>query len=183
VALLGALAVSAVGCGDSSDDQETQQSAAEAWAEEVCSTAADWRTAINDAQVTLTDVSNLGAEAVRGAVDDVAAATTTLVTELGQIGPPDTEAGDAAAAQLSALSDELGEQQVVISDATEQPADSPEALLAQVSTVTGAIASMLSAISVSVDHINQLEGAQELRSAFQASSTCQELSASASPSA
>jgi hypothetical protein len=182
VALLLAFAVSAVGCDDASDDQEPQPSAAEAWADQLCSTAGDWRTAIEDAQVTLTDTSNLSANAVRGAVDDVATATTTLVTELGQIGPPDTEAGDAAAAQLSALSDALGEQQAVISDTRDQPADSAQALLAQVSTVTGAIASMLSAISVSVDNISQLDGAQELRSAFQASSACQELRASASPS-
>jgi hypothetical protein len=186
VALLGALAGSAAGCDDSaddsSDDQEPQQSAAEAWADQLCSAGVDWRTAINDAQVTLTDVSSLSADAARDAVDDVATATTTFIEELGQMGPPDTEAGDAAAAQLSALSDGLEEQQAVISDARDQAADSPQALLAQVSTVTGAIAAMLADISSSVDDISQLDGAQELRSAFQASSACQELRASASPS-
>jgi hypothetical protein len=180
--LLGTLALGAAGCGDSSDDAEDQQTSAEAWAGDVCSTAADWRAAIDDAQATLTDTGNLSADLIRETVDDVATATATLVTDLSEMGAPDTEAGDEAEARLSSLSDQLQQQEDVISGATDESAGGLQNLLAQVSTVTGAIATMLADVSAAVDDIRRLDGAQELENAFQDSSACQELRTSTSPS-
>jgi hypothetical protein len=186
---LGALVTSAAltlaltsACG-SSDDQADQPSATEAWAGRVCASASSWLGAVSDAQATLTDTTHLDADALRGAFDDVAGATETLVTNLGKLGTPDTEAGDRAQAQLSSLSDQLQQQQTLISGATDQAAGSVQGLLAQVSTVTGAIASMFTDISTTVDNLRQLQGADELKQAFQDAQACQELRASASPSA
>jgi hypothetical protein len=180
-ALLATL-VLASACGDSGDGED-QPSKTETWAGQVCSTASNWLGAVSDAEATLTDTTNLDADALRGAFDDIAGATETLVTNLGQLGTPDTEAGDEAQAQLSSLSDQLQQQQGAISSATDQAAGSVQGLLAQVSTVTTAVATMLSDIGKAIDNIRQLQGADELEKAFQDASACQELRASASPSA
>lgn len=169
-------------CG-SSDNGADQPSNTEAWAGRVCATASNWLGAVSDAQATLTDTASLDADTLRGAFDDVAGATETLVTNLGKLGTPDTEAGDQAEAQVSSLSDQLQQQQGVISDATDQAAGSVQGLLAQVSTVTAAVATMLTDVSTTIDDIRQLQGADELEKAFQDAQACQELRASTSPSA
>jgi hypothetical protein len=169
-------------CG-SSDDSEDQPSDTEAWAGQVCATASNWLGAVSDAQATLTDTTSLDADALRGAFDDVTGATETLVTNLGKLGKPDTEAGEQAQAQLSSLSDQLEQQQAAISDATDQGAGSVQGLLSQVSTVTAAIATILTDVSTTIADIRQLQGADELEKAFQDAQACQELRASASPSA
>ena len=56
------------------------------------------------------------------------------------------------------------------------------ACFSQVSTVTGAIAAMLTDVSTAIDNLRQLQGADELEQAFQDASTCQELRASTTPS-
>jgi len=171
-------------CSDSGDKGD-QPSSTEAWAGQVCSSASSWLSTVSDAQSTLTDTSSLNADALRGAFDDIAGATETLVTNLGKLGTPDTEAGDAAKTQLSSLSDQLQQQQTVISDATDQAAGSVQGLLSQVSKVTAAVATMLSDIGSTVDNLRNLQGADELEKAFQDAAACQKLraSASASPSA
>ncbi|HEX5088617.1 MAG TPA: hypothetical protein VFV89_12475 [Nocardioides sp.] len=166
-------------CG-SSDDDADQPTKTEAWASSVCATASNWLDAVGDAQAALTDTTNLDADALRGALDDLAGATETLVTNLGKLGTPDTEAGDQAQAQLSSLSGRLEEQRAVITDATDQAAGSVQGLLAQVSTVTTAIATMLADISTTVDGIRGLQGADELEKAFQDAPACQELATSPS---
>jgi hypothetical protein len=179
--LLATLAVCAAGCGDASDDQGDQATAAEDWASDVCSSALDWRRATEEARAALSDTGTLSADTISGAVEDMAAATATLVSELADLGPPDTDAGDEAAAELSSLADQLQEQEAAISAATESPQGAQD-LLSQVSTVTGALATMLADISTTVDNIRSLDGAQELEDAFKDSATCQELGAGASPS-
>jgi hypothetical protein len=54
-------------------------------------------------------------------------------------------------------------------------------VLAQVSTVTQALSTMVNNAVTAVENIRQLDGADELESAFQDSQTCQELRASDSP--
>jgi hypothetical protein len=59
----------------------------------------------------------------------------------------------------------------------EESADNLQALLAQVSTVTGAVSEMIDDSVATVESISRLDGADELESAFEESSTCQELGA------
>jgi hypothetical protein len=176
--LVVTLAVGAVGCSDASDDEQDQQSDVEAWAGQVCTSAAEWRSAIEDAQATLTDTDQLSADVLRSTVDDVASATESLVTDLGDLGAPDTEAGDEAAAQVSSLADQLREQEDVVATAIDQEGGSLQELLTQVSTVTGAIATMLGDIGTAIDEIRGLDGAEELEQAFETSPGCEGLGAS-----
>lgn len=177
--LIAVLALAAAGCGGSDGDQ---QSAAEAWADDVCSTVSDWTGAVQDAQTTLSDPGNLSANDVRGALENVSTATTAFINDLKDIGPPDTEAGEAAGAQLSTLSDQLQQQADVVTRALNQSSANLQELLAQVSTVTNALSTMVNNAVTAVDNIRQLDGADELESAFQDSQTCQELQASNGPS-
>lgn len=168
--------------GDSGDSGGDQQSSAESWADQVCSSVTDWRGAVDGARTTLSDTANLSANAIRGAFDDLSTATSTLVTDLSDIGAPDTDAGSEAKAELSSLSEKLHQQEDVIDNATQQSPGSLQDLLAQVSTVTGAVSTMITDAGVAVDNIRQLDGAQELEDAFQSVQSCQDLRASASPS-
>jgi hypothetical protein len=179
-ALLAITAVASA-CSDSSDPED-EQSATEAWAGDVCSTVGSWLDAITDAQAALTDPADLSADTLGGAFDGVVTATDTLITDLGDLGPPETEAGDEAAAEVSTLSDDLEEQRAAITAATDQAAGTVPGLLSQVSTVSGAIAAMLTDVSAAVDNLRQLDGADELEQAFQDASACQDLRASATPS-
>ena len=54
-------------------------------------------------------------------------------------------------------------------------------MLASLSTITGALATMSADISKTVDDLGSLDGAAELRDAFDSSASCQKLRASASP--
>ena len=182
LAHLGLIAVLALatGCGGSESDQ---QSATEAWADDVCSTVSDWKGAVEDAQTTLSDPASLSADDVRGALDSVSTATTAFVNNLQDIGPPDTEAGEQAGAQLSTLSDQLQEQADVVTRTLNQPSANLQELLAQVSTVTKALSTMVTDSVTAVENIRQLDGADELERAFQDSQTCQELRPSDGPSA
>jgi len=181
LAELGLVAVLALatGCGGSESDQQT---AAEAWADDVCSTVSDWKGALEDAQTTLSDPANLSANDVKDALESVSTATSAFIDDLNGIGPPDTEAGRAAQEQLSTLSGQLQQQADVVTRTLNQSSANLQELLAQVSTVSGALSTMVTDAVTAVENIRQLDGADELESAFQDSSTCQELRASDGPS-
>ena len=193
---VAALVLLAVGCGSdgtegspsSSSSQSSgtstgsQEPSASTWAQGVCSTASDWKVAVDTAQATLSDKANLSANGVRDALDSVAAATDSLVADLTNLGPPDTAAGHQAQAQLSALASQLQQQKDTITGATSQSPTTARELLVQVSTITGALATMLSGVTATVQNISQLDGAEELESAFQTTPACQQLHASANAS-
>jgi type I site-specific restriction endonuclease len=181
LAELGLVAVLALatGCGGAESDQQT---AAEAWADDVCSTVSDWKGAVEDAQTTLSDPANLSANDVKDSLASVSTATSAFVTDLKDITAPETEAGAAAQEQLSTLSDQLQQQADVVTRTLNQPSASLQELLAQVSTVSAALSTMVTDAVTAVENIRQLDGADELESAFQDSSTCQELRAGNGPS-
>ena len=175
-------AVLVMGTGCSGSDGENQQSAAEAWADDVCASVSDWTGAIQDAQATLRDPANLSANDVEGTLDSVSTATSAFVSDLQNFGPPDTDAGQAAQAQLSTLSEQLQEQADIVTRALDQASGgSLQEQLAQVSAVSGALSTMVSDSVAAVQNIRELDGAEELERAFQDSATCQELRPNGNP--
>jgi hypothetical protein len=195
VAVVAVLVLAAAGCGSSdgsdgssSEGGPTQSSSAadgqelSAWADDVCSAASEWVTAVDAAQTTLSDKANLSANGVRSALDGVATATDSLVTDLTGLGPPDTAAGDQAQAALSALATQLRQQQDEIAGATSQSPTTAGELLTNVSTITGALATMVTGAAATMESIRQLDGAEELESAFKANPNCQQLPAIANGS-
>jgi len=183
LALVAALALAA-GCGGSEGDQAQESpdgASAEAWATDVCTTVSTWKGAIEHSQAMLGDPATLSPKLVRHALDFAADATRAFITDLQKLGPPDTEAGQAAEEQLTTLSDQLQEQADVVTGALEKSSANLQELLAQLSDVSGALSTMVTDTSTAVDNIRQLDGADELESAFKDSPTCQKLTAGGSP--
>jgi hypothetical protein len=180
LAVAAMLVASLAGCGDSSDDEGP--SATDAWADDVCSSVQDWTGTLSTARDTLSDTSSLSADSIRSTVSDVSRATETFVSDLKNVGAPDTEAGGQAEQELQTLSANLAEQAQVIEDATSKQPAGLDSMLAEVSTVTGAVGKMVSDAQTAVANIRGLDGAQELEDAFTSAPTCKQLTSSRSPS-
>ena len=147
----------------------------------MCSSVQDWTDALSSAQASLSDTSNLSADSVRAAITDVSSATKTFVSDLKSVGSPGTDAGDQAEQELQTLSGNLEEQDQVIKEATSTKSDNLDSMLAQVSTVTGALATMVSDARTTVTNIQGLDGAQEIEDAFRSAPACTGLTGGGSP--
>jgi hypothetical protein len=135
----------------SDDSPETT----EEWADAVCTSLSDWRTSIT----ALADVGgeSLTPEALGDRLDDAESATTQLVTEVRELGPPPVDDGDEveqalddAAAGLEERFDELrsaaedavdAESQAEFVAALSGLADDFQALLQQVPDVVATLQS------------------------------------------
>ena len=170
----------AAGCGGSSPSGQ-HRSQAEIWADNVCTSISTWRATVSKAKSTLSHPADLTASTFKATVREVVDATSTLVTEVGNLGPPGASAGAQAADQLSTLSKELEQEMAVVKKAIGSGAASPSEILADLSTITGALASMSADIKKTVEGLGSLDGAAELKDAFKSSASCQQLTASASP--
>jgi hypothetical protein len=170
-AAVAALSLIAAGCGGSDDDQSN----AEAWADDVCSSIADWTETLTAAQATLGDTANLSVNDFQEALDDVAETTETLAAELDDLGVPETEAGAEAEEQLTLLSDELESEVDILRAASDTEAESITDLLTTVSTITRALANMGTAVETTFDRVSNLSIAAELEAAFQSAESCQDL--------
>lgn len=170
----------AAGCGGSSTSSQGKTET-EKWADDVCSSISTWRDTVSQAKSTLRHPADLTVSTFEDTVRGVVDATRTLVTEMGNLGPPDTTAGNQAADQISNLSEQLDKERAVLKKTIQSDAASPSEVLANLSTITGALATMGSDINKTVDGLGSLDGAAELRDAFDSSASCQKLTASASP--
>lgn len=168
-----ALACALAGCGGDDDGGDAATpSEAEAWAGEVCGAAAAWSASATAVQDTLAEPSGLSAEDVRSQFAAVELATEELAASLTSMSAPDTEAGQEAEQLLTDLSNELSGQRQAIDSATDLPAASVEELLAKASNVTGAMSTMLAEIEATVTELRELDGADELRTAFESAEAC-----------
>jgi hypothetical protein len=161
--------------GGSTASSGSEPTAAESWADDVCSTVGSWTTTIAEAQSTLSTPRDLTANEVEATFAEVRSATSTLVDGLGDLGAPDTDAGNEAEKRLASLSEELQKQADVVDDAS---GDQPQGMgerLDRVSTVSGAVAAMISDAQKAVADIRALDGAQELEDAFKSAASCQGL--------
>ena len=176
-----AVVLCTAGCGGSSTSSQGQTET-EKWADDVCTSISTWRDTVSQAKSTLRHPAGLSVSTFEDTVRGVVDATRRLVTEMGNLGPPDTSAGKQAADQLSTLSHELEQEMTVVKKTIRSGAASPSEMLASLSTITGALATMSTDISKTVDDLGSLDGAAELRDAFNSSASCQKLTASPSPS-
>jgi ABC-type transporter Mla subunit MlaD len=171
VAVVAVLALAA-GCGGGDDS-----SAAEQWASSACSAVNTWTSSIESIGDTLKE--NPTKEGVDKAYDDLMSSTQTLVDDLKALGPPETEAGQEAQDAVNALADDLDqsleEMQTAIDDAS-----GASGVLSAISVVSGNLATMGDDVSSTVDTLEQLEGGQELKDAFDKADSCADLRSSGS---
>src|SRR4029079_10866572 len=89
VALVASLALLAAGCG------KNDQPSTAAWTDDFCSAITTWQSSITSI-VTSLQSSGLTKDSLTSAFDDAKSATNDLTSSLGDLGKPDSEAGQQA---------------------------------------------------------------------------------------
>ena len=155
----------AAGCGgDDAGSTET-------WAGDVCGELSEWITEVDEAVKTATqDGLRLEADDARPAVEQVRAASDELASDLSELGPPETEAGTAAQAELEDLSAAVRTDVARVERALERDAH-PFELTA---LVVAAFSSAASEARETFERLRQLD-AGELEQAFADAESCAEL--------
>lgn len=166
-AALAVLAFVAAGCGG--DEEPT---AAETWTDDFCTSVNTWAEEIDQARATLEDPSSLSVDSVADAIDSGVAATHTLLDEFRDLEPLETEAAAEVEAEVARLSNTLGAQEQVLSDALESDSDSPVELLGKISTIGAALSTIGTAFQSTFQAIEDLDGAAEVQSAFEDTDSC-----------
>jgi uncharacterized protein YoxC len=171
VAVAAALVIAA-GCGGGDDTSATEQ-----WASSACSAVNTWMSSIESIGDSLKEDPTK--EGIDKAYDDLTSSTQTLVDDLKGLGRPETEAGQEAEDAINALADDLDqsleEMQTAIDDAA-----GASGVLSAISVVSGNLATMGDDVSSTVDTLEQLEGGEELKDAFDKAESCADLRSSGS---
>ena len=108
--------VLAAGCGGDDDDGGSGEASPQAWADDFCSAAADWRTTLEDIVNGFDSPSDLNADSIEDAVDEGLDATESFLDDVRGLEAPDTEAGEQVqgivadmASSVESTADDLGE--------------------------------------------------------------------------
>ena len=141
------------------------------WAGGVCAEVNDWA---DEVDATIESLGEQGLELdeddLRAAADRVSEATDELEAGLEDLGPPETEQGQEAEAELERLADELREQLGVIEGAL--GGNDP---LEGAATVATAFAAAANEVQRSIDTLESLDPGGELADDFEDSDECDEL--------
>ena len=155
------------GCGG--DDGS---SASEDYANSVCSDLSTWVTDVQGTVQNLTDQGlSITRDDIQQAYDDAKESTDTMVNDIQQLGPPETEEGTQAKSELDDLATELQQQLDVI----EQAINSGGGLASIAATVTTAVSTAANAVNSTYQSLQNLNPPGELRDAFENSDDCNSL--------
>ena len=173
---IAAIVIAAIAMRLSDDGPQTT----EEWADEVCTSLSDWR----DSITSLADVTGepLTADTLRDKLGEAEDATTELVNQLRELGPPDLEAGDELQQQLDESAEELESSFDALRDSAEAAADAPPSeFLQQLAGLAPDFAALQTAISTTVTSLQNAnvgeESKAELEQAFADAPSCQSLQA------
>lgn len=169
--VFAALALVVAGCGGS----DSGEASTEAWANDVCSAISDWTAALTATTSALANPSDLSVSSFKETVNGLADATETFVDDVRGLGRPETDAGQQAQEELTQLSDQLRTEADELRTELESGANSLTALLGKVSALTGTLSAMSNAVGTTFDDISNLDGADELESAFESAENCESL--------
>ena len=160
------LVLALAGCGG--DDS----SASEDYADGVCMSLSTWVTEVQETVQSLTDAGlATSREDLQASWEETKDATETLVNDLEQLGPPETEDGERVKSELDALGTELTQQ----IDAIEQALNSGSGVTAIAAEVSTAISAAANAVETTYQDLQGLDPAGELREAFEDSDDCDAL--------
>jgi hypothetical protein len=171
-AILAAGVLLAAGCGGE------EESASEAWAGDFCTAAADWRSSIDDAIAQVGDPADLSFNTLRGAIDNGLAATENFIDDVRVLGPPETEAGQEAAGIVESMTDDLEADVDELRSALETETQSAPELLEKAGQASTLVGQMAQQLQSSVQELEGLEPADELRSALEDNEDCEAARAS-----
>ena len=157
------------GCGGGDGDDA---SATDEWASSVCTAVDSWRTSVDAAADAIQ--ADPTREGIQEAADDLTTATEKLVDDLNGLGRPETEAGQEAQESVDALTNEL-EQSVTTMENAVDDASGASGILNAVSVISGNLVTMGQSVTSTLTSIQELEGADELRQAFEQADSCANL--------
>jgi len=150
------------------------------WADSVCTSLSDWR----DSITSLADVSGepLTADSLRERLDEAEEATSDLVSELQELGPPDLESGDQLEQQLDSAAEELESSYDALEASAEEAANAPvNEFLQELAALASDFAALQTAIGNTVTTLRNADVSEEteaeLRQAFAEAPSCQSLEA------
>jgi len=170
VVVLLVVAALAAGCG-------SKKSAAAAtpadWANGVCSAISTWKDSLTAAADPITS-GNISKDSLKTAADDARSATETLQSDLKDLGKPNTQAGQQAKDTVDKLSSDLNADVDTIKTAVDG-ASGISGVADAVKTATTTLATMQTQVSSTLTSLQQLDAKGELTTAFQQSSSCQQL--------
>ncbi|HJR95437.1 MAG TPA: hypothetical protein VJ807_08355 [Gaiellaceae bacterium] len=172
-----AIVVAAIAMRLTEDDPETTA----AWADSVCTSLSDWRSSI----AVLADPGDeaLTAETLGDRLDQADDATSDLVDELRDLGPPDLDAGDDVQQALDSAAAGLAASYADVQSAAEDAADADDTTelleaLADLADDFAALADQAGDIVATLQSASLFgDASAELEQAFAASDSCQALQA------
>ena len=170
---IAAIVIAAVAMRLSDDGPPTT----EEWADSVCTSLSDWRESIASLHA---EGEALTADALRAKLGDASDATSDLVTQLRDLGPPDLESSEELEQQLDASVDELESSFDSVKDGAEEVADAPAGeFLQQLAALEPDFAALQTAISGTVTTLQNADVAEsskaELQQAFADAPSCESL--------
>jgi hypothetical protein len=164
--------IAAAGCGgdDASDEDPTA-----AWASGFCTAITNWTDDLQDITSQFSDTSNFNEEALRSAADDAKSATDQLVTDLKELGAPETDSGDQVRSAVDQLSTTLDGESAKIEDAAQGVSNLTE-LPSAITTISTALTAMSTAFSNTLTSIQDADVNSELQTALDESPDCDQIS-------
>jgi len=170
--LVACLAFVAAGCGGKS---EPEAMSTDEWANSVCGDLVTWTNTIKSVATDLK--SNPTKAGLQDAASKAQDATKTLSSDLKSLGKPDTEAGQQAKDDLSALADELTADAEKIQSAANDASGVSGAITAG-SVASSTLVTMGQQISATFGELQKLDAKGELEQSFSSSSSCKQLTSS-----
>jgi methyl-accepting chemotaxis protein len=169
-----AMAGIAAGCGG---DDESDADPTAAWASGFCSAVTDWTNELQTITSQFSDTSNLSQDGLESAAGDLRDATDTLVSDIEDLGAPDTDSGEEVKSSLDTLSTTLEDETSEIED-TAQGVSSVADLPSAISTISASLASLGNAFSQTLQTIDDADVDGELRTALEDSPECADIRSS-----
>ena len=168
VLVSAALGLVAAGCGGSKSQPTTAE-----WVDGVCSSVVTWKNSLTSTAQSLQG-GNLSEGSLKDAADEMKSATETLQSDLKDLGKPESESGQQAKESIDQLSSELNDGADSIKSSADDASDA-SGIVTATASITATIGTMATEISSTVKSLQQLDPGGELQTAFNNSSSCQEI--------
>jgi hypothetical protein len=172
VVLTAAVAAAGCGGGSKSSSSSSNTSSADDWANGLCSALVTWTSSVKSATGSLKGGVSKGS--LESATSDIKTASNTLVTDLKDLGKPDTKGGQQAKDAVDQVSGEIEQDVKNMQNAVDKI--SSKGVAPAASSVASTLTTMGSQIGSAAGKIGNADPAGELKKAFQNSSACKTLS-------
>jgi hypothetical protein len=171
--IVAALALVAAGCGGS--DQSSSASPTDEWATGFCTAVTTWTDSLQSVTSQFTDLSSFSQNGIEQAAGDVKSATDLLVSDLQDLGAPDTESGQAVKDSIDQFASTLDTEVATIDD-TAQGVSGLTDIPAAATSIKASLDTMHTAFSSTLQTIDSADAKQELQTAMEDSPACANIS-------